>query len=173
MLRHTFLPLIMLLTACGGSGDQTLTQRYALRAQAEAWENRMPSARFPGEGPSCTALIVAFSIRGDGSGLPPAVLAQTVVLSKPGLPPVEINVSQSETGVVTRWVSASDWLSLLGSVDGNPPPGWKNEQALSGVARGCASDNFREGDELLVEVHIVSEGEAATVEAKAKLYAAY
>ena len=98
----------------------------------------MPSARFPGEGPSCTALIVAFSIRGDGSGLPPAVLAQTVVLSKPGLPPVEINVSQSETGVVTRWVSASDWLSLLGSVDGNPPPGWKNEQALSGVARGLS-----------------------------------
>ena len=174
MARYTFVLLLALfLAACGGADDQDLTQRYALQARAQAWENRMPMAITPGQELGCTGLMVSFSIRSNTSTLPPGVLAQAVPLSKPGLPPLEIKVSQSESRLATRLVSAAEWLSLGGSVDSNFPPGGKSEQIFSGIARTCATENFRLDDELLVRVHIASNGEAAIVETKTKLYAAY
>ena len=95
-----------------------------------------------------------------------------MTLFKPGAQAWETPVSISETGLTTRWVSDSDWVSLVGSADGNRPTGWRTEQVLSGVARGCSTPDFQEGDELLVGVNVDAAGESSMVVAAAKFYAA-
>jgi hypothetical protein len=82
-------------------------------------------------------------------------------------------VSASETGLTTRWVNETDWLSLVAGTDRGPPPGWKAEQVLAGIARGCVSQDFREGDELIAGVLIEAAGEQATVVSTVRLYAAH
>ncbi len=167
------LSLLALVAACGGSDDADLAERHGLRMQATAYENRMPGVVMPGEPPSCQSLIVGFSIRAGASGFPPGLVARKVVLSKPGVPPWEASVSLSETGLASRWVSEADWLSLVGSVDGNPPPGRHAESVFVGVARGCPTASFREGDELTAGVVVTAGGEQAVIQTRVTLSAAY
>lgn len=144
------LPLVVsvLLVACGGSQESDPIQPLDLRLQAEAWENRMPTALLPGQVPSCTSLIVAFSIRAEGAGLPAGIAARAVSLDKPGKATWQAAVSPTETGVTS-------------------------ENVLAGVARGCATSDFAEGDELLVGVSVAAAGRQEIVQARVKLYAAY
>ena len=51
--------------------------------------------------------------------------------------------------------------------------GWRTEQVLSGVARGCSTPDFQEGDELLVGENVDAAGESSMVVSTAKLYAAH
>jgi hypothetical protein len=173
VFRAAPLLVILTLAACGGSDDQNLTEKHSLQLQAEAWENRMPAALLPGQTPSCTPLIVWFSIRAGEAGSPVDLRALSVSLTKQGVVAWDQPVSSSETGWTTRWTTAEDWLSLVGSSDGNPPPGTRVEQVFSGVARGCTTQVFAEDDDLLVKVAIESKGESAWVESALKLQAAY
>jgi len=63
--------------------------------------------------------------------------------------------------------------STVGSADGNPPMGWRTEQVLSGVARGCSTPDFQEGDKLLVGVNVDAAGKSSMVVSTAELYAAH
>lgn len=173
MLRNAWLASLALLTACGGADSTDLTAQYALRAQASAWEDRMPRVVLPGESPTCTPLIVAFAIRAGASGFPPGLTAESVSVSRPGSMTWVAPVSRGETGLTPRWVNETDWMSLLGTTEGGAPAGRVQEQVLAGVARGCSSRDFKEGDELLVGVKVVAPGGESTVLARAELSAAY
>lgn len=162
-----------ILTACGGTDDANVTERCALPAQSTVWETRMPTVVPPREDLPCISLIVGFSIRSGSSGFPSGISAKSMTLFKPGAQAWETPVSISETGLTTRWVSDSDWVSLVGSADGNRPTGWRTEQVLSGVARGCSTPDFQEGDELLVGVNVDAAGESSMVVSAAKFYAAH
>ena len=174
MFHRAMLFTAVILAACGGSDNTSPPENQALRAQANVWENRMPRAEIPGmvEQP-CTSLIVSFSLRAGTPGFPPGITAQSVTLSKPGVPMWQTPVSNTETGLTTRWVNDSDWISNVGSLDGTPPPGRRSEQVLYGVARGCSTPNFQPGDELLVGVRVAVAGQDSVVLYRAKLTAAY
>ncbi len=136
-----------LLASCGGSDTRTLTEKYELRAQAEAWENRMPLALLPGQEPPCTALIVRFSVTTDQAALPAEMSAKSVSLSKGAAPQWTAEVSPSETGLT----SAS---------------------TIEGVARGCKTEAFSEGDTLDVRVLMNAGDEQSEVKTSVQLYAA-
>jgi len=131
------------LAACGAS-DDSLVQSHGLSAQAEAWEDHMPSALLPGQDPFCTALIVRFVVNGRTGDLPADITPEAVALKKPKSAAWVIPVSSSETE--------------------------RSPIALAGVARGCRSAAFSEGDELDVLIRVRSGSAAENVETKVKLY---
>lgn len=133
----------------------------------------MPTALTPGQDAGCTPLIVVFSIRAGAAGFPPGVQARSVTLSKPGAAAWTRAVSSAETGLKPRWVSDDNWLRIQGSADGGPPPGTQPEQVLAGVARGCATAHFREGDLLALEVALIADGRVDSVRSELTLGSAY
>ena len=147
--------MVAVLSACGGTDPPDLADRSGLQAQATAWENRMPGIYVPGE-QACTPLVVAFAIRAGSAAFPPELKATRVYLGKTGYPDWEHDVSASETGISSTWVSDVDWTGLVGSVDGKPPPGYRTEQVLHGVARGCATTSFQEGDKLRLSILVAT-----------------
>ena len=147
VVRKSFGVLICALVAsCGGSDTRTLTEKYELQAQAEAWENHMPMGLLPGQEPPCTALIVRFSVT-TNQVLPPEMSAKSVSLSKGAAPQWTAEVSPSETG-------------LTGA------------NTIEGVARGCKTEAFSEGDTLDVSVLINAGDEQSEVKTSVRLDAA-
>ena len=92
------LSVLVFLAACGGSDSGSLAERYGLEAKAEAWENHMPSVVIPGQQPTCTSLIVRFSVRTSQPGLPANISAKSVTLSKGPTASWTQDVSEAETG---------------------------------------------------------------------------
>ena len=139
------LSLALFLAACGGSDSESLTQRYELEAKAEAWEDHGLSVVFPGQQPTCTSLIVRFSVHTSQPGLPAGISAKSVILSKGSIASWTQDVSEAETGQV-------------------------NATTLEGVARGCRADSFSEGDVLEVKVLLKAGEEHSEVKTSIKLY---
>ena len=140
--------LATLLTACGGSDGGSLAERYLLEAQADVWENHMPTVLFPGQQPSCTSLMVRFKVTSPEGALPSGLLAESVSLSKNGTVFWTQTVSTTETGLT-------------------------NEQTLEGIARGCKTTAFAAGDDLDVKVLVKANHEQSEVPAVARLLYAF
>ena len=139
------LSLLALLVACGGSDTGDLTERYGLEAKAAAWENQMPSVIFPGQQPTCASLIVRFSVRTNQPGLPANIVAKSVTLSKGSISSWTQDVSQTETGQT-------------------------NATTIEGVARGCSTSSFSEGDVLDVKLLLKAGDEHSEVKTSIQLY---
>lgn len=149
MRRIPFILLLLTLGACGGSSeDRGITEQYGLSVRAEAWENHMPTGYAPGQEPACTALIVRFVVTSQ-EGLPADTTATSVALEQRlSAKSTRLQASSNETG-----------LSSSNTIDG--------------VARGCRSDAFREGDDLDVLVRVRSSGLEDDVRTTVRLYYAH
>jgi hypothetical protein len=134
----------VLLAACGGAGTRDLAERFELQASAQAWENQMPSAIAPGQQPSCTPLIVQFMLVAKQS-LPADITATSLSLAKNDSVAWTQDVSATETGL-------------------------RDNKTFQGVARGCATAAFSEGDVLVVNVLVKSAAEQAPVQTTARLF---
>jgi hypothetical protein len=143
MSKNLIVSLGVLLAACGGADGRNLAERFDLQAQAQAWENQMPSVIAPGQQPSCTPLIVQFTLVAKQS-LPVDIAATSVSLAKNGSVAWTQDVSATETGL-------------------------RDDKTLQGVARGCATAAFSEGDVLVVNVLLKSAAEQAQVQTTAQL----
>ena len=133
------------MTACGGSEEVDLAEKYELRVEAEAWENHMPTALLPGQDPYCTPLIVQFTVAAKQLALPTDLSATSVSVSKGTSPQWSAVASSSETGHVSA-------------------------TTLVGVARGCRTAAFAEGDNLTVTVHLEAAAGRADVQTTIRLY---
>ncbi len=156
--RSITLAALCNLAACGGSGTDDLTATYGLRAQAYAFMNLMPSIQVPDSNGlgwfGCVPLIVRYAIRAESGTFPADVQATHVSLTKGGQVVWRQSVQASESGLGSAWTTANDWLSLIGSTDGNPPPGTVTEQVLVGVARGCSPPSLQSADLVQVSVRV-------------------
>lgn len=130
--------LFVFLAACGGFDTGDLAERYGLEAKAEAWENHMPSVVLPGQQPTCTSLIVRFSVRTNQPGLPSDLIAKSVTLSK---------------GSISSWTQDVSEEEMVQT----------NATTIEGVARGCSTSSFAEGDVLEVKVLLKAGGEQSEV----------
>jgi hypothetical protein len=137
--------LFAFVAACSGSDDPNLTEKFQLRARADAYENHMPGVIFPGEPPSCTQLIVVFVVASPVTPLPLDFSAELVSLGKQNSIDWKAEVSASETGLT-------------------------DERTLQGVARGCKTEAFNKGDELDVVIRVKTNDTKADVKATAKLF---
>jgi len=126
--RYLCIFSFTLLVACGGSETKSLTEQFGLQLQAVAWENHMPTVIFPGQLPSCTPLIVKFKVTA-AEPLPSQFTAESVSLDKNGSDQWKEVASISET-----------FLSSATTVDG--------------VARGCRTSAFAEGETIESTVHV-------------------
>lgn len=144
---HRFLPISFLtvIAACASSDNSSLTEKFQLRARADAYENHMPGVIFPGEPPSCTQLIVGFVVASPVTPLPLDFSAELVSLGKQNSIDWKAEVSASETGLT-------------------------DERTLQGVARGCKTEVFNKGDELDVVIRVKANDTKADVKATAKLF---
>ena len=147
---HRLLPISLLtfLLGCGGSDNPSLAERFKLQASAEAWENRMPIVIFPNEVLPCTSLIVSFSVTSSEDSLPPDFSAESVSLGKNSTAIWKAETSKSETGL-------------------------SDAKTLKGIARGCRTDAFAEGDELNAIIRVKTRDDVADVNATVKLYYAF
>jgi hypothetical protein len=139
MSKNLIVSLGVLLAACGGADGRNLAERFDLQAQAQAWENQMPSVIAPGQQPSCTPLIVQFTLVAKQS-LPVDIAATSVSLAKNGSVAWTQDVSATETGL-------------------------RDNKTF----QGCATAAFSEGDVLVVNVLLKSAAEQAQVQTTAQL----
>jgi hypothetical protein len=93
-------------------------------------------------------LIVSFRVEAQSYPLPSGITAKSVKLSKNGIEGWSEEVSFHETSVIGL-------------------------QKIEGVARGCATASFSEGDELELRIRVASGTDEADVVTTVKLFTAY
>jgi hypothetical protein len=131
------------VAACGGPEDG-LVEKYGLHVQAQAWENHMPTVVFPGQALPCTGLIVRFVVSSTSAGLPTDITPEAVTLKK---------------------ATGAAWVGAVASSETE-----RSSASLAGVARGCRSEAFADGDELDVAVRVRSGATRTDVETKVRLF---
>ncbi len=167
--------LLPLLCACNdqNSDDPSLADEYGLQLAAYPGVNGMPSVTgLPVGGSSevCPAdkpneYHVNFAVRANVGILPDSMSATGLKLAHAGVEPLALDIVQAETAVVTKYTTPTDWYSPVTSIDGQMPPGAKQERVLQGVAKACASNGRITANKLQVTLSLRSGAREADVSA--------
>lgn len=167
--------LLPLLSACNdqNSDDPSLTDEYGLQLAAYPGVNGMPSLTgvLVGSSPeTCPAdkpneYHVNFAVRANVGVLPDNMTATGLKLAHAGVQPLALDIVQAETAVVTKYTTPSDWYMPVSPINGQMPPGAKQERVLQGVAKVCASNGSITANKLQVTLSVRSGNRDADISA--------